>query len=365
MPDSEKNKRLADPEVLVFETSPFRTLDAIVEHDGLAVYLYLNQLEKNGNFGTRACWVRNLEMGPMVFNADEMQQGIPPQLPRTHCVDREPQPLPNPDDLSIVWFEEGNGVALLEKANGTVKTIAIIPPWSGLDGFHGYALECATENQVCWPMPDNPKLEKRIRRAQEFWHAVSTSDSTDSFGTLQTTLLEQFENRFGSANSESEYYTIDGGQFPPRGLTKIKSDNGTTILTIGTSLCPQPAVELFADNPTAHRRIELGIRMPNCSDDQAQAAIRQISILAGYPWRNFTWLGDGHTCEFKDVFPSINNALLVHDSHFDSEQPVALPKYRDDPLNLLWLVPVTDDQLAKLKQKTISADQIVREFQNC
>lgn len=373
--------RLADPEVLIFETSPFRTLDAIVEHDGLAVYFYLNQPEKDGKFGTRACWVRNLEMGPMVFNLDEMQQGIPPQLPRTHCVNRDGQPLPQPDNLSIVWFEEGNGAALMETIEGESQAIAIIPPWSGLDGFHGYALECANENQVCWPMPDNPNLSLRIRRSQEFWTEFSDQNSPDSFATLQSQLLEYFENRFAirteqpsdDSNIESEYYRIDNNQFPPRGLTKMKCDDETVVVTIGVSLCPQPAVELFSDNPTNLRRFEIGIRIPNCSEEQAQAAIGQISKLAGYPWRNFTWLGDGHTCEFRGVLAGIENALLVNDSQIqsgqirkDENQPLSpvpeLPKFRDDPINLLWLIPITATQLDQLKKKEILANEVVNEY---
>jgi hypothetical protein len=78
----QSNERLSEPVVLHFETSPFQTIDAIVQHDGKSVYFYLNESHlrdgqsENPNtniqtgFGTRACWVRNLEIGPLVLNED-------------------------------------------------------------------------------------------------------------------------------------------------------------------------------------------------------------------------------------------------------------------------------------------------------
>ena len=83
---------------LLFETSPYGNIDAIVQHDGRAVYFYLNGVEP---FGTRACWVRNLQAGPLVLNEDEMQQGLPPMLPKTHCRNAAAQPIPVAEYLEI------------------------------------------------------------------------------------------------------------------------------------------------------------------------------------------------------------------------------------------------------------------------
>ena len=44
-------------QALLFETSPYGNLDAIAQHDGRVLYLYLSG---DDTFGTRACWVRNL-----------------------------------------------------------------------------------------------------------------------------------------------------------------------------------------------------------------------------------------------------------------------------------------------------------------
>ena len=58
-----KQQRLAEPIVVLFEPSPFGTLDAIVQHDGKSVYFYLSEgdtardSEKRSLFGMRACRV--------------------------------------------------------------------------------------------------------------------------------------------------------------------------------------------------------------------------------------------------------------------------------------------------------------------
>ncbi len=366
---------LAEPEVLLFETSPYGNLDAIVQHDGRSVYLYLNQSPQQGQkFGTRACWVRNLSIGPFVINEDEMRSGIPPMLPRTDCHVREGLPVPNPDRLSIVWFEEGNGVALTETDDtGNQHTLAIIPPWSGLDGFHGYSAQCAVESPLCWPMPENPKLEQRIEQARKFWASFDSSTDSDPanqpFAKLQSSLLEVYDERYLDSKMEPEYFTIDGGKFPPRGLIQYRTEQHLVMMTVGMSLCPQPAVELFNDQPYLFRRIELALELPISiteKPDELKSLASQLSSLAGFPWRNFTWLGAGHTCQLASVADNHETALLVSDSDFITsgltEQSAPLPHFGGDPINLLWMVPISPQQKDALEDNSLSPIQIVAQY---
>ena len=326
----------ADPtESLLFETSPFGTIDAIVEHDGRVVYFYLNEHpdaagNSAGKFGTRACWVRNLQKGPLVFDQAEMADGLAPLMPRNDCADAEPQPVPVADDLEIVWLEEGNGAALLESDRaGKKKTIAVIPPWSGVDDFHGYARECVHETPLAWPMPINESLQLRIDRAREFWASFSPDDSP--FARLQPTLVEAWNQRFGKEN-QKQYYAIDGGQFPPRGLVHYETGTQTILVTVGMSLCPQPMVELAVEQPATQRRIEIGTRIPHGADgpndELVKANLGSISSWAGYPWRNQSWLGHGHTIDWT---ATNSKATLVLDDE------TALPNFRDDPIQVLWI----------------------------
>lgn len=385
-------ERLSDPVMLHFETSPYGTVDAIVQHDGRSVYFYLNETPANEGtasrtgFGTRACWVQNLEVGPLVIDDDEMKQGISPMLPRTHCVHREAQPVPAADNLKIVWFEEGNGAALIESAaDGTNEILAVIPPWSGLEGFHGYASQCAIESPLCWPLPDNPRLAKRIESSRQFWNQwampPATADETsiknpnDPFSNLQPQILEAYRDRFllSPSNStvapiEPNYFSIDGGTFPPRGLALYQFPHESILATVGMSVCPQPAVELFTDQPMHYRRIELAVRLKQEPDQDAgefkavvDSVASQLSGLAAYPWTHFTWFGPGHTCGLTGASRDSSTALLVHDRQLESSpmKQLELPPFRGDPINLLWLLPITATQQSQLENQSTTVDEIL------
>lgn len=381
MDSANQAERLSDPVVLLFQSSPFGTLDAIVQHDGKSVYFYLNQPQESSPadrpvFGTRACWVRNLQAGPLVLNEDEMKQGISPMLPRTQCVDRDAQLVPSADHLQIVWFEEGNGAALIEtRPDSARKTLAVIPPWSGLEGFHGYAAACAIDSPICSPMPDNPKLNQRIERAEQFWAQWEKQPNEmaefadDPFAQLQPKILQAYDKKFSNdeAPQEPKYFAIDGGQFPPRGLIQYETGTDIVLATVGMSVCPQPAVELLTDNPMNYRRIELALRLPTDSTPESIKAVTiQFSGLAAYPWKHFTWFGPGHTCVMHDAAPNCDSALLVHDDQLTQSltDRASFPDFRDDPISLLWLVPITNSDQQQLQNQTITVDEIVAAYRS-
>ena len=335
---------------LLFQTSPYGNIDAIVQHDESAVYFYLNGVEP---FGMRACWVRNLKDGPLVLNEDQMQQGLPPMLPKTHCRVAGAQPVPNAEDLEIVWFEEGNGAALLE--NG--KTIAVIPPWSGVDGFHGYAADCGMESQLCWPMPENESLQLRISRAGEFWNSCKF-ENDHPFAFLQPRLINAYETQF---RSKAKYFAIDGGQFPPRGACVFRpaDDDSVTIATVGMSMRPQPNVEMFAEDPRAKRRIELVITIPGSpSDEQLQPLLEQISGMVSFPWQQWTWFGHGHSCAIRGLEGLFEQAFdfVAFRDEADGERnsPLEDLSFRDDPVNLLRMLPITAGQQKSLASGKLS-----------
>ncbi len=356
----EHNQLHADDrcQALLFEAGPYGNLDAIVQHDHRVVYFYLNGPEP---FGTRACWVRNLQTGPWMLNKDEMAEGIPPMLPRTHCTESAGQPIPNPQDLEIVWLEEGNGAALKE----TGKTIAMIPPWSGIDGFHGYAAACASESPLCWPMPENPQLATRIRRAEDFWRSCQ-QEANHPFAILQPQIMDVYHRRFGE---EEKYFSLDGGQFPPRGaaLFRTSDDSGDpsiVIATVGMSFRPQPNVELFVEEPRGLRRIELAISIHrDATETELQPLLETISGLAAYPWQNWTWYGPGHTCPLAGLGSLLGDEfeffLFVSENQLKTTSAVPIPDFRNDPVNLLWMLPITAVEHRALEKREIELEQIL------
>jgi hypothetical protein len=337
---NEKARVGNQPEILLHAVSPFGNLEAIVEADGRTVYLYL---DGGPHFGTRAVWVRNLVQGPLVFHQEDMQRGQAPVLPRIHAVHPGPGRLPTAEELSVVWFAEGNGVALFEREH----MLAAIPPWSGLSGFHGYAAECAAENDVCWPLPQEPELRQRIEFSRQYWHHWGNGSP---FRQWQPQLLASYEERFGASKA---YFNINGDEFPPRGLGVFESPEQLTLATVGMSLCFQPMVEMASESSQLQRRVELLTRLSvDANEELVRAVAGRMSSLAGLPWREWTWLGDNHTC------PWLPHMGLPYVGLFavTTETPnlfCKLPEIEGDPVQCLGLVPMTERGFQELNTNRI------------
>ncbi len=317
---------------LLFETSPYGNVDAVVQHDDRAMYFYLNGEEA---FGTRACWVRNLVEAPYVLGQDDLERGIPPLMPRTHCAASAGQPVPAAESLEIVWLEEGNSAALFERE----ELIAMIPPWSGTDGFHGYASECVSEHQLAWPLPKNPELFKRIENARQFWLDCGNEEN-HPYTQLQPALMEVYRKAFGE---ERQYYSLDAGNFPPCGAALFQIGESWVLVSAGMSFRPQPNVELFVEHPRDLRRIELALECAReiVSESDLHNLLRQFGGLVSLPWQQFTWFGPRHSCELSALATVFGDDCRV--AQFVAGEPIAgslidLPSFRGDPVNLLKLV---------------------------
>lgn len=138
---------MSDARMLIESESPNGNVTAFAEDDSRCVYFYL-QGAPGTEFGVRSCWVRNLLKAPLELDVAGMRRGIAPLLPAKEC--RHPDgavPLDSAK-LEIVWFEEGDAAALLHAG----EILAVIPAWSGVDGFEGYARDCSAQSDLCWPL---------------------------------------------------------------------------------------------------------------------------------------------------------------------------------------------------------------------
>lgn len=150
--------------LLYSEVSPNGNIQACVEQEDQVVFFYLHGAPETP-FSVKSCWVRNLVAAPQSLETERMQMGLAPLLPRNGCAHPQGAPPLSPEDLRIVWFEEGDAAALFLDS----EILAIIPPWSGVEGFHGYARDCIAESPLCWPIPTERALFERIERAEAFW----------------------------------------------------------------------------------------------------------------------------------------------------------------------------------------------------
>ncbi len=390
-------------QVILHEPSPWGNLDAVVQHDNRSLYFYLVPRQTLSNFSTKACWVRNLVKGPLVINQDDLLSGRQVMLPRNQTRSIVPEGVaattsqlpPTADSLQIVWFEDGDGAALIQRLDGddhsrtssTAQALAVIPAWSGIKGFHGYAADCASDSPICWPLPNNPRLHARIDRAAQFWDSFRAAP--DPFLDLRDRLLQRYDQMLLSNCSppddlsptqpesssreresppevQKQYYDISNNQFPPRGLIEYRfgpAGSRVVLLTVGMSLCCQPQVELDVEDARQNRRIELAIELlvegDGCSQSPLESngsslekrgsgrpvnkisgvsplthARQELARLAAYPWRNFRWLGAGHTCQFTGVFSNSNSVRLMPQTMI-TKLPVASTSPTSNPLNEL------------------------------
>lgn len=323
-----------EPKVLLEECSPNGNIWAIVEEDAACSYFYLRG-EEETKFGFKSCWVRNHFAAPEHLDKSVMEAGGAPMLPRQFCRYPEGAPRLDPQSLRIVWAEEGDAAALKERD----EIIAIIPSWSGIGGFHGYARDCIGDSPVAWELgPDNAQIA-RYEEAERSWRAW---DEGTVWSVFQPRMLEAIESQFGK---HSNYYAIDSGKWPPKALLRIRTTDAWILITIGMALRPQPKVELSYEDPSPYRRVELAVSLsPNLSDDDVMEVAVYMSAQSDYPWSAYTFLGDGHTMrsdEFEQISEKRLRFALMHIASPNSDKLV-LPHFRGDPINILWLTPISE-----------------------
>jgi len=334
-------RRMQD-EVLLAETSPNGNIQAIVEQDDRVAYLYLVADDDLG-FPMRACWIRNLEPAPTRMDVRALHEGLPPMMPEGACAHPSGAPPLDPRRLRVVWFEEGDGVALVDELDDD-ELLAVIPGLGWANGVPGFARDCVDERPLAWPLRDEGWLRDRVECALDFWESWQDGDI---WPELQDAFVTTYEATFGA---HDRYYAIDGGQWPPRALLRIPTDEAWILVTLGVCIRPQPSVSYHSANPRDLQRIELGMAIARDTDDLTlRRAMTYLSSQSGYPWQVYEWLGEGHTCPC-DAFPAVGDrpgfpyALLTGAPA--GAPTLSVPDYRGDLTNLLWVVPITEAERA-------------------
>ena len=317
-------------ELVLEEVSPNGNIEAVVEQDDRAVFLYLRG-DPEIDFGVRSCWVRNLGPAPATLDVDAMRNGSAPMLPRGNCAHPTGADRLEATRLSLVWLEEGDAAALLEDD----EPLAIIPAWSGTNGFEGYARDCTAESPLCWPLLADNDLHRRVRAAAEYWKAWDSAD--DPWTVVQQPQITAYTDQVGQYE---KYYAIDGGEWPPRALLRIPVPGGVALTTVGICLRPQPVVESVVERATEFRRIELGAGLAADASAYFDPFARYLSGQSNLPWTRYTWLGPGHTIPC-DAFPDTDFTAVLLCREFQGAPSVSIPPFRGDPVNMLWAVPIT------------------------
>lgn len=331
-------KNMSEPEVVLVEVSPHGNLEAIIEQDDRVAHFYLRSPESE-DFGLKSCWIRNLAEAPDALDVEGMRQGISPMLPKEFCMHPEGQAELDLGRLRLVWFPEGDGVALLEDD----EMLAAIPAWGGMNGFSGYARDCIGQSSLCWKLDDPSEFNARISAADRFWRQWDEDESP--WTACQDAFLAAYEAVLGP---HSRYFAIDGGNWPPKVIVRFDRPDGTYLLTLGISLRPQPAVEMYFDEPADFRRFELGACFSREVEEETISSV--ASYLSGQstlPWHRFTFLGHGHTIRCgafaeDEALCRFTSVLLV-DSPISAPE-LNPPRIEGERVSLLWTVPITSKE---------------------
>ncbi len=321
--------------------SPNGNLEAVLEQDERCAYLHLREVDEASfqlGLGLRSCWVRNVQPAPPMMRISELRDGLPPMMPAPSCAHPRGAPPLGQDAVRFVWLEEGDAVALLEHDD----VLAIMPCWSGRDGFQGYARDCIEESPLASPLAPDNVFRERVGAAQAYWRSWLDGNP---WAAVREAGLKAVTIAFGKPASA---YAIDRGAWPPQSLFRCERGDAIVLVTCGMQLRPQPSVELHAEDARPLRRIELALGIERRLFELAPERI--VAWLAGAahrPWDQLTWLGHHHTVPCEAIPPGPSGrafvaALLLR--HAIGAPEVAFPRLRGDPVTLLWLVPITGDE---------------------
>ncbi len=234
--------------------------------------------------------------------------------------------------LRVVWFDSGDGAALLEND----EPIAIIPHWAGQSGFAGYARDCTGKSVNAWPLTKENVLLKRIEESERWW----SQWDEDIWSPFQDRMIRSMEAVIGP---HSRYFSIDGGHWPPKALVLFENDESFTLLSIGVSIRPQPCTIRGEVDRQAPRRIELGISIDkNFGQDAVMKMAAYISAQTNLPWAHNTCLGEGHSIPC-DSMPSDCGATypaMLLTTAPPNAPSISLGEVDCEPIHLLWLIPV-------------------------
>jgi hypothetical protein len=205
-----------------------------------------------------------------------------------------------------------------------------------MNGFHGYARDSVGEGPLAWEIGTNNVLIERFRKAELYWRQW---EDDNPWPSIQDSLLSDVEMSLGP---HSNYYAIDGGQWPPKAIVRIPRPDSVVLLTIGVSARPQPEVEMATDQPELLRRIEFGAVLPTrWPDDAIKRFASYLSGQSNLPWNRYTWLGPGHTIPCDSWQNRKFSFALLQTDHPAVPTPMLKPQF-DDPVNILWFVPISE-----------------------
>ncbi len=323
---------------LLDSVNPYGSRRLTVEFDGATTAAYL----RDETTVIAATWIANHVRAPSTTNPARINAGQAPVMPASRTRHPRGRPPLDPATIQAIWFEEGDGVAILER--GTL--LAVIPGWADSShGMPGYSRDAIGQTPFAWSLDDAIEgLGPRVERAGEFWR---WRESADGWARFQSAVLGHLTSRLGPG---AHYWDGAPGKRPAMGISERPPDAGrpfTVLSTVGMSAQRMPAVEQLVDDPAGYTRIELAV----ATTLPPGVAALVFLWLAGYPWRSVTWFGPGHSVRWYDTaetFPlggGYEGVLLLADPSGLAGPPapdLSGFSVEGEPVRWLWIVPITE-----------------------
>jgi hypothetical protein len=336
--NSRAGARPAQPGTLLTSESPYASRRVVVEFDGSTTAAYLYEAEQV----LAATWIANHLEAPAEIDLSRLDSGKAPVMPAGHTKHPAGRELFEARSLRALWFEEGDGVAVVDGG----QLLAVIPGWCDMArGMPGYSREVIGQTPFGWSLDDAMEgLGPRADRAAAFWRWRSREDSWPGF---QQALLGHLLGRLGPG---ARYWDVSSGRQPFAGVSErppTPQRPYTVLSTLGMSCQRMPVVEQFVEDASSTARIELALATTMPSPDAA----RIFLWLAQYPWRTVTWFGAGHTIRWYHepaTFPLGGGydavLLLDNPSQLLGPEPPDMSGFTfgGDPVRWLWVLPITE-----------------------
>ncbi len=250
------------------------------------------------------------------------------------------------DKLTLIWYPSCDSAAVFHGDD----LLCAIPPEANAKGFPGFSCYAKGKAPLAWAFsPDEETVEKRVLESAKFWGWMRRDDCWSDVQKRHLGILDHF---FGAYE---QYFAIDGDKFPPRALVTGRRSGTVYGITIGMSLFQMPKAAYFCGKYALDFcRTELGFAVSEQLQGFVEVMAPQLSWMAAHPWEKLTMLLHGDTVNLSNV-PGFPAAVLIHpDAVTGMEKPV-YPAFWGCPINLLWVVPVTQQEMMYLKQHNVAA----------
>lgn len=327
------------PDLLMRSTSPYGTRRAVLLRGSDDIYLYLEDLTGEYDETSSAVWVANHRpvSGPPAADGAE-DPGAPPRMAAGGTA--HPEGCPPLVDPEFVWFEEGDGVALVDGEG----IVAVVPGWAGRDGFYGYSRYAVGHTPIAWELADDAEelLTSKVTESRDFW----TWRTGQSWGQISSTGLAHLDQAIGPRDAT---WPLGTSTFPEVIASRHRVGTRDIWVTATTGMSAQrmAGVEEYIDDPDSAARIELAI----ARTQPDQVGMELLTALAQVPFGRCTWLGEGHTVGgAAGSFPAFGSdrAALLLTEHPPAHGDVPPPdlrglQRRGGPVTYLWVMLVDEE----------------------